>query len=104
MVILGKHRSGLTPARRRRFWPYAATGILCVAGAVVVWNALSHREYAASIVVLPFANLTGDPANQYFPDGLTDEITDSLARLKSLRVIARYRDRPLFHTRQTRPL
>jgi TolB-like protein/Tfp pilus assembly protein PilF len=33
--------------------------------------------------------LSGDPANQYFSDGLTDEIIDSLARVKALRVIAR---------------
>jgi TolB-like protein/Tfp pilus assembly protein PilF len=46
-------------------------------------------ESPPSIAVLPFANLTADPANQYFSDGLTDEITDSLARLKTLRVIAR---------------
>jgi TolB-like protein len=33
--------------------------------------------------------LTSDAANQYFADGLTDEITDSLAGIKALRVIAR---------------
>ena len=49
----------------------------------------SQRESPASIAVLPFTDLTGDPADQYFSDGLTDEITDSLARIKTLRVMAR---------------
>src|SRR5580704_3360037 len=49
----------------------------------------SSHETPASIAVLPFANLSADPANQYFSDGLTDEITDALSRLKTLRVIAR---------------
>ena len=34
-----------------------------------------------SIVVLPFANLSGDPAQEYLADALTDELTTSLARL-----------------------
>jgi serine/threonine protein kinase/TolB-like protein/Flp pilus assembly protein TadD len=42
-----------------------------------------------SIAVLPFTDLSADPANKYFSDGLTDEITDSLARMKTVRVIAR---------------
>ena len=37
----------------------------------------------------PFASLTADPANQYFSDGLTDEITDLLSCTRGLRVVAR---------------
>jgi adenylate cyclase len=42
-----------------------------------------------SIVVLPFANLSGDPAQDYLVDALTDELTTSLARLRGAFVIAR---------------
>ena len=42
-----------------------------------------------SIVVLPFANLSGDPAQDYLVDALTDELTTSLARLRDTFVIAR---------------
>ncbi len=77
------------PARRSRVWLYAAAGIVLVAARVVAWRAFAPREPSTFIAVLPFTNLTADPANQYFSDGLTDEITDSLARVKSLRVIAR---------------
>ncbi len=42
-----------------------------------------------SIAVLPFANLSGDPEQDYFADGMVDEITTALSRFKSLFVIAR---------------
>ena len=42
-----------------------------------------------SIVVLPFANLSGDPAQDYLVDALTDELTTSLARIPGTFVIAR---------------
>ena len=42
-----------------------------------------------SIVVLPFANLSGDPAQDYLADALTDELTTSLARIHNSFVIAR---------------
>ena len=42
-----------------------------------------------SIVVLPFANLSGDPAQDYLVDALTDELTTSLARIRDSFVIAR---------------
>lgn len=51
----------------------------------------------ASIAVLPFDNLTGDPEQEYFSDGMTEEIITQLARLEGLKVISRssvmrYRD------------
>ena len=42
-----------------------------------------------SIAVLPFANLSADPENEYFGDGLAEEILNALARVPGLRVIAR---------------
>jgi adenylate cyclase len=42
-----------------------------------------------SIAVLPFQNMSGDPAQDYFADGMVDEITTALSRFKSLFVIAR---------------
>ncbi len=42
-----------------------------------------------SIAVLPFANLSHEPENEYFSDGLTEEIRNQLARVRGLRVAAR---------------
>ena len=42
-----------------------------------------------SIAVLPFQNLSGDPAQEYFADGIAEEITTALARLRGFFVIAR---------------
>jgi TolB-like protein len=49
----------------------------------------STRPAAASIAVLPFVNLSPDPDDAYFADGLTEEILNSLARVTSLRVSGR---------------
>jgi TolB-like protein len=42
-----------------------------------------------SIAVLPFANLSGDPEQEYFADGIVEELTTALARMRWLLVIAR---------------
>jgi len=46
-------------------------------------------ESNRSIAVLPFANVTDDPEQQYFSDGITEELINSLARLPGLHVAAR---------------
>ena len=58
-----------------------------------------------SIVVLPFDNLSRDPGQQYFADGITEDLTTALSRFTDMLVISRntaftYRDRP----RETRQI
>jgi TolB-like protein len=53
-----------------------------------------------SIVVLPFANLSNDPDQQYFVDGLTEDLTTDLSRIPEMFVISRktaftYRNKPV---------
>jgi TolB-like protein len=45
--------------------------------------------YTASVAVLPFTNLSGGQANDYFSEGITDEIISQLAQVESLKVISR---------------
>src|ERR1039457_2638858 len=89
------------PPRARFF--YAAV-VVCFAVAVLLvliganfrgWRTrLTSAEDGAppkvkSIAVLPLLNLSNDPEQQFFADGMTDELITNLARISSLRVISR---------------
>jgi len=52
-------------------------------------EANSQPNQIKSLVVLPFDNLSGDKDQQYFTDGMTDELIAHLAKIRSLRVISR---------------
>src|SRR6185436_6884454 len=84
----------VSTARRR--WPLALA-IVCVAVAIA-WSvialrgssdpaALAAQNYRLS--VLPFENLSPDPANAFFADGMHEEILSSLANVPNLEVISR---------------
>ena len=44
---------------------------------------------AKSVAVLPFANMSADPENEYFADGMAEEIINALSKIQSLRVASR---------------
>jgi len=48
-----------------------------------------HTQRISSLAVLPLQNLSGEPAQDYFADGMTEELITELSRLSSLRVISR---------------
>jgi serine/threonine-protein kinase len=52
-------------------------------------DSADRPQQAASIAVLPFANLSADKENEYFSDGLAEEILNALGGVPGLRVIAR---------------
>lgn len=81
----------------RRLWFFGTiTGLLITAS---VWWAFSlrisrslragHSGSLRSIAVLPLENLSGDPSQEYFADGITDAVITQLAKLHALRVISR---------------
>jgi adenylate cyclase len=89
------------PSRAQLALGLAALVILVAAG---TWYFLGANRPAQaahlSIVVLPFANLSGDPAQDYFADGITENLTTDLSRIHDSLVIARntafaYKGKPI---------
>lgn len=78
------------PNRRILIGGGAALGVAALAGSG--WWLMRPRPAAAadtSIAVLPFANLSGDPAQVYFSDGIAEELRSALATIAGLKVAAR---------------
>jgi TolB-like protein/DNA-binding winged helix-turn-helix (wHTH) protein/tetratricopeptide (TPR) repeat protein len=84
---------GIAAEGRRRFTWLIALSSACVVG-VVAWIGWHHFYGASagspirSIAVLPLQNLSGDPAQDFFADGMTEELITELSRIQTLRVIS----------------
>src|SRR5262249_28697472 len=63
--------------------------VLAVGLGVTVWNRKPPVLIPKSVAVLPFENLSGDPDNAYFGEGLQEEILTRLAKIADLKVISR---------------
>lgn len=77
-------------ARARTWWISAISTVLCAILVLAVYK----KQFGTgagdkSIAVLPFANMSADPANAFFADGVQDDILTSLSKIKDLRVISR---------------
>src|SRR5712675_403944 len=95
----------LSGANRRRVWLLAAVGLIISAfaiGGYWLWHpwrkaltvlqpppATMPAILEKSVAVLPFENLSSDPDNAYFADGIQEEIRTRLARIADLKVISR---------------
>ncbi len=73
------------PVRVYRWTDAATDPIPSTAGA----ESALPLPYKPSIAVLPFTNMSGDPDQEYFSDGITEDIITALARCRWLRVVAR---------------
>lgn len=86
--------AGRSPRHIRRAILGLAVALVLIVGTTAAWHAKSRWLSAASpvprlsIVVLPFANLAADPAQQYFADGITEDLTTDLSRLADMSVIS----------------
>ena len=100
-------KPGAPPRRRHAVIASITAGAVCLAVTVVAamnWHSLSRWADSSaprlSIVVLPFANLSNDPDQQYFADGITEDLTTDLSRISDMFVISRntaftYRNKPV---------
>src|SRR5436309_4780609 len=91
------HRAGIFSRGRKwvRRKPVIAaliTSLIALAAAIGwnVWKSeLIHRPVTNGVAVLPFENLSGDPNNAYFAEGIQEEILTRLAGIAGLKVISR---------------
>lgn len=79
--------------RPRRWVVLGATAVLALVAAVYVTTRIRARDALQprilSVAVLPLKNLSGDPAQDYLADGLTEELIGRLSRIRDLRVVSR---------------
>jgi TolB-like protein/DNA-binding winged helix-turn-helix (wHTH) protein len=81
-----------TQAFSRRWIPVLIIPALLIAAVAYFFifkRRVARTPIITSIVVLPLQNLSGDPAQEYFADGMTDALIGDLAQLGALRVISR---------------
>ena len=79
-----ENRTGKTPDEDTHFrWRWGMAVALLVAVIVGIYLARRHKVVPRKVMlaVLPFANLSGEPGQEYFSDGLTDEMITELDRL-----------------------
>jgi TolB-like protein/DNA-binding winged helix-turn-helix (wHTH) protein/Flp pilus assembly protein TadD len=86
LAVSPKRRLGLTGRGMVALALVLSLAILCV----LFVRSRGHRSAAIrSLAVLPLENLSGDAAQSYFSDGMTDELITDLAQISALRVISR---------------
>jgi serine/threonine protein kinase/Tfp pilus assembly protein PilF len=91
----GNAHLSLNGATRHRRWRFGALLALLIAVVATAWSVLREIRPAAAdsepggIAVLPFSDLSGDPENVYFSDGITEDILTRLSAIAELRVISR---------------
>jgi TolB-like protein/DNA-binding winged helix-turn-helix (wHTH) protein len=81
-----------------RRWPVVLAVLLAFSGLFLVFNVGGLRErfkdktnpvLIQSLAVLPLENLSGDPAQDYFADGMTEALITDLAKISAIRVMSR---------------
>ncbi len=77
------------PSVRKLILILSAVAAFVIVLVLFLSTLLQHQVKDMSIVVLPFKNLSGNPDNQYFADGITEDILNNLYQVSELRVISR---------------
>ena len=116
-VLMDPEAAGKVIGEKRpisRQWRWVAVALIVVAGALAIWNfywrapriepaSVERMAFplpeVPSIAVLPFTNMSDDPKQEYFSDGITEEIITALSKTPKVFVIARnstftYKNKP----------
>jgi TolB-like protein/Tfp pilus assembly protein PilF len=83
-----RRTSGAGEAPRRWGWVVAAAVLILAGVGFWTWK-MRRSEAVTSVVVLPFSDFSPQHDQEYFSDGLTEELIDALSRVPNLRVVAR---------------
>jgi TolB-like protein len=91
--VVGEATDKRAERRQRQTWSITLIAVLAITAISIAyyrWQAKVRPE-TITLAALPIENLSGDPEQEYFSDGLTDEMINQLGRLQpeKLRVIAR---------------
>ena len=84
----------------------AAALVILIAGcwlALRLWRQAAESSQIRSLAVLPLVNYSGDPKQDYFADGMTEELTAEVAQIPTLRVISRTSTMTYKGTKETVP-
>src|SRR5262249_43227270 len=92
-VALGSQGKPRTATSWRRWALIAGVLLALLGGGLSVWQMVSRQlsplSNKPSIAVLPFVNMSSDSEQDYFSDGMTEDVITDLSRLAGLSVIAR---------------
>jgi TolB-like protein/Flp pilus assembly protein TadD len=88
-LVAEAKREVVARARYRRLVLAAVLAVVAIIAAWQILPRLTSREAVLSIAVLPFVNMSDDASNEYFSDGISEELLNLLAKIPELRVAAR---------------
>src|SRR5438874_3638673 len=105
-IVIPQRNAGMPPKRAYRPHAWTGFGLALVLTATLSWIRYSHSQSSPkirSLAVLPLESLSGDASQDYFADGMTDELITDLGKISALRVISRTSVMPYKRVRKSLP-